>query len=202
MSPRKFFTLIELIVVIAIIAVLAAIIAPNAFRAIEKAKIARAIADFKAIKAASITLYADTGYWPHGYDSSRRVEGSELFRNTGNYAGWDGPYLESNIPMHPWGGLYTFTSNTDLYSANGSSPNGIHEFCLEYEDACYPDGPNFKCAIPYASRKKIDEKIDDGDGSTGAFQYSYSEAHPERGDVFWVLQWDFCTPEEGARACW
>jgi len=37
---RRSFTLIELIVVIAIIAILAAIIAPNAFRAIEKAKVA------------------------------------------------------------------------------------------------------------------------------------------------------------------
>lgn len=37
------FTLIELIVVIAIIAILAAIIAPNAFRAIEKANIQKAV---------------------------------------------------------------------------------------------------------------------------------------------------------------
>ena len=36
---RQSFTLLELIVVIAIIAILAAIIAPNAFRAIEKAKV-------------------------------------------------------------------------------------------------------------------------------------------------------------------
>jgi prepilin-type N-terminal cleavage/methylation domain-containing protein len=40
MSTRA-FTLIELIVVIAIIAILAAIVAPNAFRAIEKAKVAK-----------------------------------------------------------------------------------------------------------------------------------------------------------------
>ena len=44
---RKWFTLIELIVVISIIAVLSAIIAPNAFRAIEKSKITKALSDIK-----------------------------------------------------------------------------------------------------------------------------------------------------------
>ena len=44
------FTLIELIVVIVIIAVLAGIIAPNAFRAIEKAKLSRVAHDAQNIK--------------------------------------------------------------------------------------------------------------------------------------------------------
>ena len=52
---RKGFTLIELIVVIAIIAILAAIIAPNAFRAIEKAK-ASPLGIYK-IESASVQPY-------------------------------------------------------------------------------------------------------------------------------------------------
>jgi len=60
---KKSFTLIELIVVIAIIAILAAIIAPNAFKAIEKAKVSQLIADFKAYKTGISALYADTGHW-------------------------------------------------------------------------------------------------------------------------------------------
>jgi prepilin-type N-terminal cleavage/methylation domain-containing protein len=63
---RISFTLIELIVVIAIIAVLAAIIAPNAFRAIEKSRIAKTQADLKAIKNAIAALYSDTGKFPNG----------------------------------------------------------------------------------------------------------------------------------------
>ncbi len=57
---KRSFTLIELIVVIAIIAILAAIIAPNAFKAIEKARVAKTIADLKALKGAITALYADT----------------------------------------------------------------------------------------------------------------------------------------------
>ena len=60
------FTLIELIVVIAIIAILAAIIAPNAFRAIEKSKIAKTQEDLKAIKTGVMALYSDTGKFPNG----------------------------------------------------------------------------------------------------------------------------------------
>ncbi len=66
---KKSFTLIELIVVIAIIAILAAIIAPNAFKAIEKAKISRAIADFKTFKTAMFSYYADCGKFPSGHTS-------------------------------------------------------------------------------------------------------------------------------------
>ncbi|OQX54091.1 MAG: hypothetical protein B5M48_01665 [Candidatus Omnitrophica bacterium 4484_213] len=59
------FTLIELIVVITIIGILAAIIAPNAFRAIEKAKIDACISDIKSIRTAAYAFYADTGVLPY-----------------------------------------------------------------------------------------------------------------------------------------
>ena len=64
MNKNKGFTLIELLIVIAIIGILAAIIAPNAFNAIEKAKIAKVISDLNAIKTASLIYYADMGFWP------------------------------------------------------------------------------------------------------------------------------------------
>ena len=55
------FTLIELLVVIAIIGILSAIIAPNAFKAIDKARMSKTISDIKAIKTASLLYYADVG---------------------------------------------------------------------------------------------------------------------------------------------
>ena len=88
---RKSFTLVELIVVIAIIAILAAIIAPNAFRAIEKAKIARTAEDLKTIKKAVLSYYADTGTWPNCHYI--RDTSSCLLSDPG-VAGWNGPYLE------------------------------------------------------------------------------------------------------------
>ena len=104
---RKGFTLIELIVVIAIIAILAAIIAPNAFRAIEKAKASRIISEFKSIKTASMGFYADTGKWPVSIEPRPEPASDNawtvidqthpLLLNSNNWLGWDGPYLENQL---------------------------------------------------------------------------------------------------------
>jgi len=121
------FTLIELLVVIAIIAVLAAIVAPNAFRAIEKAKIARVVADAKAIKTAALAYYADVGLWPpdvcpgqdpgfmrwDAYNSNPGCPcgGANNAQLPANFAqiiqnNWNGPYLEKFPRSTPWGGSY------------------------------------------------------------------------------------------------
>ncbi len=86
------FTLIELLVVIAIIGILAAIIAPNAFQAIEKARISKTVADIKAIKTACLLYYSDVGEWPQ--NQYLLDEDNSLMTNKENKEGWDGPYLE------------------------------------------------------------------------------------------------------------
>jgi type II secretion system protein G len=94
---RRGFTLVELIVVIAIIAILAAVVAPNAFRAIEKAKISRTASDMKSIKTAVLSYYADTGGWPACHYISTAA--SPMMTNPG-VTGWNGPYLEK-LAMSP-----------------------------------------------------------------------------------------------------
>lgn len=102
------FTLVELLVVIAIIGILAAIIAPNAFKAIEKGKVAAAEADYKAIKAAALNYYTDTGTWPEN------GAGSEGFVTApSGVTGWNGPYLERWPSKNPWGGSYTYRKDTN-----------------------------------------------------------------------------------------
>lgn len=86
------FTLIELLVVIAIIGILSAIIAPNAFKAIDKARMSKTISDIKAIKTASLLYYADVGEWPR--NQYLLDENNSLMRNIESKEGWDGPYLE------------------------------------------------------------------------------------------------------------
>jgi general secretion pathway protein G len=124
-SRSKFgFTLIELIVVIAIIAILAAVITPNAFKAIEKAKVSRVMADTKTFKTAAMAYYGDVGLWPpdvypqedpgfmtgNSYQNRCVVSPFDSYLPT-NFAtiiqnNWDGPYIEKFPPNTPWGGSY------------------------------------------------------------------------------------------------
>ncbi|MDN5346860.1 MAG: ral secretion pathway protein [Clostridia bacterium] len=103
------FTLVELLVVIAIIGILAAIILPNAFKAIEKGKVAAAEADYKAIKAAALNYYTDTGVWPtDGAGNTGFVTAP-----TPSVSGWNGPYLERWPSKNPWGGKYYYIKDGD-----------------------------------------------------------------------------------------
>ncbi|MBU2043694.1 MAG: prepilin-type N-terminal cleavage/methylation domain-containing protein [Candidatus Omnitrophica bacterium] len=214
---RKSFTLIELIVVIAIIAILAAIIAPNAFKAIEKAKISEVIGDFKALKTSMYSLYADTGKW-----LAREADGSissagpgryggagvepiyinidkffELTTDFINMPGWDGPYVEKLKGKTPWNGIYALQSldctevgDTTLRDGKGG------DIWLELEDYCYPAGTSGNCEVKENIAEKIDAMIDDDNPATGEFRrciYPVGQrnwCHCSDGDTLWVIVHD------------
>ncbi|MCF7907404.1 MAG: prepilin-type N-terminal cleavage/methylation domain-containing protein [Candidatus Omnitrophica bacterium] len=201
---KKSFTLIELIVVIAIIAILAAIIAPNAFKAIEKAKVARVIADSRVLKTSVGALYADTGRKVmDGYTGTQMhlLPGQNpldtnplnitLHWAPATWPGWDGPYVEKTPGMHPWGGQYAFTCWQDY-----SDPvNGIEELVLEIDNYCYPyvEGvinPS-TCRMPQSAAKKLDTMVDDDEDwplNTGNVRGS---AGGSMSDIHWILFWDY-----------
>jgi len=155
---KKTFTLIELIVVIAIIAILAAIIAPNAFKAIEKAKVSRFAQDVRAIRAAAMAFYADTGQWPADNDGGATQDPTTLgkgFINNDNGSGsliegWDGPYVEK-WPLNPWGGIYYWDSDNGDENLNG----------------IFPERTVIVFNIQGAIEQKIDDMFDNGNLQNG-----------------------------------
>lgn len=169
---RKAFTLVELIVVIAVIGILAAIVAPNAFKAIEKSKLARVESDSKSIKTAAFAMYADTGMWPGSNwaddaatDPLAGAAPGDGFVTRGNNANmpatWDGPYLEK-WAKNPWGGTYWWD-----YNAADQNGDGIgNEHVLWVDNGQNNAGHR----IPLSSRTKIDENLDDGNLHTGTIQ--------------------------------
>ncbi len=147
---KRGFTLVELLVVIAIIGILAAIIAPNAFKAIEKAKIARCEADLHAIKSACLAYYTDVGTWPDSLD--------KLMSDTAT--GWDGPYLEKEVKNSPWG-PYDLTTVT---------PTGLYT-AVTFSVYVSAD------QVPDKAAQKIDKDLDGvADPASGAVQYDDSTA--------------------------
>ncbi len=143
---KKGFTLVELLVVIAIIGILVAIITPNAFKALERAKIARCEADLHAIKSGCLSYYTDTGLWPSNLD--------ELM--TSSVTGWDGPYLEKKPDRSPWGSYdITTTKPSGFYTTENFS------VYISVSD------------VPLESARRIDIDLDGVEGNTsGAVQYA------------------------------
>ncbi|MCS7234027.1 MAG: prepilin-type N-terminal cleavage/methylation domain-containing protein [Synergistetes bacterium] len=145
-GKKKGFTLVELLVVIAIIGILVAIITPNAFNAIERAKIARCEADLHAIKSGALAYYIDVGDWPNQLQ--------DLI--TSSVTGWDGPYLEKLPTKSPWGN----------YSLTKTKPTGLYtgvNYSLFVSVA----------TVPIEVAKKIDVDLDGTESATsGAVQYA------------------------------
>ncbi|MDD5729541.1 MAG: prepilin-type N-terminal cleavage/methylation domain-containing protein [Candidatus Omnitrophica bacterium] len=179
---NKGFTLIELIVVIAIIAVLAAVIAPNAFKAVEKAKISRAISDYGTYKTGTYTYYAETGSWPivrSAGGSWVQITDNGFMSNMKSLNGWDGPYLEKAIPAHPWAGIY----GMDCVNRGGAPECDIGLF---FDDRCWQTGVDMACRVPYQSALKIDQTVDDGDPNTGNVRLIGSN----NAEIYWIIAWD------------
>ncbi|MBU2044886.1 MAG: type II secretion system protein GspG [Candidatus Omnitrophica bacterium] len=167
---KKSFTLIELIVVIAIIAILAAIIAPNAFKAIEKAKISHTIASAKALKAAIAGYYVDTGGYPPKVGPLAYVlDYNSLLQNddgTGNpIPNWDGPYIEKWNDFHPWGGPWVIRSEEGFPEGTpGTNPHtGLKSGTVDIVLVLNNVGSTAGGSIPREAAQRIDDILDDGD---------------------------------------
>jgi general secretion pathway protein G len=155
---RKGFTLIELIVVIAIIAILAAIIAPNAFKAVEKAKVSGTVGDWKSIKTGLMAYYSDMGTWPANCTGSACSSGGLFTGNTS--LGWDGPYLDK-WPSGKWSNgsvMWNSTTSGVIFNTTGAGERYITV-----------------TNVPAAQCAKIDLAIDGGtaaSGTAGSGRYS------------------------------
>ena len=118
MSPRKAFTLIELMLVVVIIGALVAMVMPRLTGRGEQARVAAAKADIQSNIATALKLYElDNGEFPQTADVL-----NALLTKPGSATNWQGPYLERK-PLDPWQREYKYkspgehrTGDYDLYS--------------------------------------------------------------------------------------
>lgn len=173
---QRGFTLVELLVVIAIIGVLAGIVSPSAFKAVDKAKVAKVVQDLRSIRAAALAYYADTGQFPpdddiyvHNNVPGRR-RGWDFLTNKAGVAGWNGPYLE-NWPLNPFWKSSAGASE-EGYQWEGTGPTGAMDFDGDGKpDPCIEMGfVGLTLNDINAICLKIDRQIDDGDILTGNYR--------------------------------
>ena len=133
-------------------------IAPNAFRAIEKAKISRATEDMRTIKTAAMAFYTDTGTWPLRHiGDDRRSSGMGFVTNDngdGNpVPNWDGPYLQK-WSVNPWGDIHSSYGNKYYWDADDSGDdNG---------DGISPEAQVIMFNVPRKSAQTLDSSYDNG----------------------------------------
>ena len=97
------FTLLELLVVVAIIGMLAAFVGPRVFGHVSKSEITTAKAQIEAFSHALDAYRLDVGTYPDD-----KLGLAALISRPADSTRWNGPYLQKEIPVDPWGHPYQY----------------------------------------------------------------------------------------------
>lgn len=123
------FTLIEVLAVIIIIGILAAAVAPTVFQRVGQARQIAAANQIAVFKTALENYRLDVGTYP----STDQGLAALVQRPTGfpEPTGWNGPYLNGQVPLDPWGRRYYYVypgvrnrGGYDLYTLGSDGVEG------------------------------------------------------------------------------
>ncbi|MEY2427629.1 MAG: ral secretion pathway protein [Verrucomicrobiota bacterium] len=123
-SPRRAFTLVELLLVLMILGILAAIVIPKFSGRTEQAKEQAAVTQISTFRTALDAFEVDNGYYPKGKNGL-----VDLIQAPRDAQNWRGPYLQSDtIPKDPWGSDYIYENpgrhNPSSYDLSSTGPPG------------------------------------------------------------------------------
>jgi general secretion pathway protein G len=113
---QRGFTLMELLVVLAILGLLMSLVGPRVLNQLGGAKTKTAGIQVKDLEQSLEMYKLDVGRFP-----STEQGLSALITKPGNAAGWNGPYLKSDVPLDPWNREYHYkypgeNGELDIYS--------------------------------------------------------------------------------------
>ena len=94
---QRGFTLMELLVVLAILGLLMSLVGPRVLNQLGGAKTKTAGIQIKDLEQSLEMYKLDVGRFPSTEEGL-----TALVTRPGSAAGWNGPYLKSNVPLDPW----------------------------------------------------------------------------------------------------
>ncbi len=109
LSRRAGVTLIEMLVVVTIIALFASIVGPRLFKTADGARVTSARANINGFMQSLLLYRNSTGQFPTTQQGlmALRVKPAEV-------ANWDGPYIQNDLPLDPWGRPYLYKYPSDM----------------------------------------------------------------------------------------
>lgn len=123
-SPRRAFTLIELLLVLTILGILAAIVVPKIAGRTEQAREQAAKTQISTFGTALDAFEVDNGFYPKGNGGLQA-----LLIQPRDARNWHGPYLKADaLPKDPWGNDYQYVCpgrhNPTSYDLMSMGPDG------------------------------------------------------------------------------
>lgn len=100
------FTLLEMLVVLVIVGLLVSMVGPRLFSKVDSAKVQTAQAQIKLLRGAVETMRLDINVYP-GQEQGLNLL-VEQPQDPTLKSRWKGPYLESAVPLDPWGNAYLY----------------------------------------------------------------------------------------------
>jgi general secretion pathway protein G len=127
-SGQGGFTLMELLVVLAILGLLMGLVGPRVLNQLGGAKTDTAALQIKDLEQSLEMYKLDVGRFP---DTEQGLDA--LFNAPAGVAGWNGPYLKTEVPLDPWKFEYHYKypgehAELDIYSyGQDGAPGGEGE---------------------------------------------------------------------------
>lgn len=97
------FTLLELLVVVLIIGLLTTVVAPRLWGQVSRSEITTARAQMDAVEKALQGFRVDAGHFPTTAQGLKA-----LLVQPPDEPRWHGPYMQSEVPLDPWGSPYQY----------------------------------------------------------------------------------------------